>query len=809
MLYTIGKACALDIESNRLLEDSIDFKQGFPLKLKSDSALWCITVVDIDTGESFEIKHESVVVTKQWLKDILTRFDTIITHNGIKFDLPTLFLFGVLEYTVGYLYEKDTIFGKECNFIDTLILSRILNPSRLNGHGLEAWGIFLGDNKINYRQRLIDLGALDKHAAPQAEFQFYHPEMMIYCEQDSSLTGKVFRKCWKQLEDYEHQAVKLEHKLADLAINREMFGFDFDSKFAKECVQDLDNKLQELREKVNPLLPPKPFTKSELNEFTPPKNQLKKDGSLSSHMINFIKHYQLEIYSYTDTKKTVFKFEETEFEIGYQDSLRTHRPGDINDINHVKGYLIELGWIPTEWKLRDLTKSADKKSLPFDKRVAAFQRYLKETYAGKYQKFRCTELGIKDPTDRDEYKRVYAELYPKLKEEFPVRVITSPATKVGVSKELCPNLLFLGETVEFAKDFALYTTYKHRRSCIADKTYIVEDSDDIVPQKGYLNAVREDGRISTPAIEIGATSNRYKHSVVANIPRASSIYGKEMRSLFRSGSEYYQIGFDFSSLENRVQGGYVMSYPNGPELAVTLLAEKPFDLHSIVGVKLGISRTDAKSFNYAVLYGAFINKLAAMLNKSFDEAKILYEEFWNSVPALKALKEDLTKEWIRNDKKYITGIDGRRIYTRSEHSLLNYLFQSGGVIAAKYVTVFIFEELQSQGYCISPFKGIPDVCSMIEYHDENQLAVRKALRVLRLTSFKTEEEAQEYKKNYTGDQLSNIKVFSDPSKGFYICEPNPVSLAIKKATDRTEKLLSLKFELGFEWDLGKNWFQCH
>jgi DNA polymerase I-like protein with 3'-5' exonuclease and polymerase domains len=187
----------------------------------------------------------------------------------------------------------------------------------------------------------------------------------------------------------------------------------------------------------------------------------------------------------------------------------------------------------------------------------------------------------------------------------------------------------------------------------------VEDTDDIIPQKGYLNAVREDGRISTPAIEIGATSNRYRHITVANIPRATSIYGKEMRSLFGAGKDYFQIGFDFSSLENRVQGGYVRDYPFGEDLAVALLAEKPLDLHSLNAIKLGISRSDAKSFRYAILYKAFINKLAAMLNKSFDETKILYEEYWNSVPALKALKEDLTQEWIRNDKKYITGIDSR------------------------------------------------------------------------------------------------------------------------------------------------------
>lgn len=263
------------------------------------------------------------------------------------------------------------------------------------------------------------------------------------------------------------------------------------------------------------------------------------------------------------------------------------------------------------------------------------------------------------------------------------------------------------------------------------------------------------------------------------------------------------------NVENRVQGGYVRDYPFGEELAIALLAEKPNDLHSRNSVKLGISRNDAKSFTYALLYGAYITKLATMLNKSFDETKQLYEDFWNGVPALRDLKTELTEQWVYNDKKFITGIDRRRIYTRSEHSLLNYLFQSGGVISAKYVTIFIFEELESQGYCISPFKGIPDVCSMIEYHDENQIAIRKGLKALKIVSFKTKEEAEEYKNNYKGDQLSNIKVFSDPSKGFFVCEPNPVSLAIKKATERTEKLLNLKFKLGVEWDLGKNWYDCH
>lgn len=54
-----------------------------------------------------------------------------------------------------------------------------------------------------------------------------------------------------------------------------------------------------------------------------------------------------------------------------------------------------------------------------------------------------------------------------------------------------------------------------------------------------------------------------------------------MRSLLRGGNNQIQFGYDFSSLENRIQGHYVYKYEGGPELAETLLAEKPNDLHKL------------------------------------------------------------------------------------------------------------------------------------------------------------------------------------------------------------------------------------
>jgi DNA polymerase I-like protein with 3'-5' exonuclease and polymerase domains len=148
-----------------------------------------------------------------------------------------------------------------------------------------------------------------------------------------------------------------------------------------------------------------------------------------------------------------------------------------------------------------------------------------------------------------------------------------------------------------------------------------------------------------------------------------------------------------------------------------MIAEKPLDLHSLMSVKLGISRSDAKSFNYGIIYGAGPPKLAKMLGVSLERGKQLYDEFWETVPALKELKVEKETEWENSGKVYITSLDDRQIRIRSKHSILNALFQSSAIAFAKYVTVLVDEKLNSLGYVTSPFASDPDVCSMIENHD--------------------------------------------------------------------------------------------
>lgn len=786
----------MDIESNGLLEDVIDYT-SFPYKLKKSARLWVVVVRDLDTGEEWCAEKKDI--TEQWLKNTLSPYYYIIAHNGIKFDFPLLKLFGVLKYRVGYLEQQDTCFGNPSVFLDSLILSRLANPDR-GAHSLAAWGKRAGENKSDYRQQCIEAGYIDKNSPKGAEFLEWNPLMLPYCRQDCKTNVSAFKLIKNEYIGHNwKKSIKLEHKLADLSVNREHLGFDFDKPGAEKCILELDDKLDSLAKKVEPLLPPKPLNKTESGFYTPPKTQIKKDGTLSKHMINFLER----VGAKCDGKG--FVFEGKSYKMPYNGgALKSSVPAEMKDYDHIKMYLIELGWEPTEWSERDMTKDSKKKNLTFEKRVAVLDRWFKETLDGKYTKNRAEhqieELKIRNTSDGGVFDIIYNKLKEKLGEKWPVRVYTSPKIRVGIEKEICPNLIALGDKVEFAKDFADWLTYNHRRNSIAGG-----EDEEGTPTSGFLSNYREeDGRIATPAIEIGASTNRYTHKNVANIARPTSIYGKEMRSLFRAGSGAVFFGFDFSSLENRIQGSYIFKYKGGPEMAAALVAEKPNDLHTLNSKILGIPRTEVKSFTYAVLYGAAAAKIKKMLGVSLSKAKQLIDDFWDGNPALKALKTNLEAYWITTDKKFVLGIDGRKIRTRSKHSLLNALFQSGGVIYAKYVSVYLMQLLEESNLCISPFEGRPDVCSMIEYHDEEDMFVNPKL--LNFKTFDTKEQAEEFHSNWDGPQLSAI---SEGKKGYYVTMPSVVSESVEEAMEMSSKELNIAVDMGFEYMVGNNWYECH
>lgn len=337
------RSCTLDIESNSLLSNSLDYS-SFPYKLNSEAKLWVVVVQDVETGEVFSATEENI--TREWLDKVLEPYYYIIFHNGIKFDLISLHLFGLIDYRIGYIDELDTLNGRDVRFIDTLILSRLSNPDRFGGHSLEAWGKRTENFKTDYREQCIERGYIEKGSPKGEEFKAYNDLMLPYCIQDCSATASTYKALLEELSDYDgwKRAIRMEHKLADLAIRRETFGFFFNKELALKCLDELTIIMQELTDKVNPILPTRKLNKGEIDFYTPPKNQFKADGSFTQSFLRFVERVKGGI---VDDK---FAFEGKFYDLPLTEPLKTEVQATIDDLDTVKQHLLNIRAVSEEFE---------------------------------------------------------------------------------------------------------------------------------------------------------------------------------------------------------------------------------------------------------------------------------------------------------------------------------------------------------------------------------------------------------------------------------------------------------------------------
>ena len=190
-----------------------------------------------------------------------------------------------------------------------------------------------------------------------------------------------------------------------------------------------------------------------------------------------------------------------------------------------------------------------------------------------------------------------------------------------------------------------------------------------------------------------------------NLPRVSSPYGKELRELFKVPENYVMVGSDLKGIEARLMGHYSAMFDGGALINV-LLQE---DIHTYNARTLGISRNDAKIFLYSLSYGAGPEKLSKLLKIPVNEARKLVKEYWRINKGLDSIRELLVQSFRRN-QGFIYGLDGRKVFIRSDHKLLNSLIQSSAAIIFKRWMVLMHE-----WYC-----GLVAfiIKQLIAYHDE-------------------------------------------------------------------------------------------
>ncbi len=814
---TEEKRVVIDIEANGLLtHETIDYTAS-PYKLKATYIVWCLVERDIDNPLLVR-RYVGKAEIDGWIERELPKITMLIAHNGIDYDFLVLKLMYKEKFTYVFPHvtgQKAILNGREVEMIDTLVVSKTLNPDRYGGHSLDEWGKRLGEAKTDWRGEAILLGLIQPAAPKGAEFMQWHPRMGDYCEQDTNVNVKLIWKLWEEMGEWDWtEALTTEHYTRDIITRQSHRGFWFDSELAEANVRDLDIKMEEIKTIVEPLLPPKPLGLTKLKAYYPPKIQFKKNGDMSKVMHDWVAKYDGELIEGSGPEEplSVRLFDQRwKLPMDCGVPVQTHEPATVKDITHIKGWLVELGWKPTQYKERDLTVDSKKNKLTQDKFEAAVERYVEQTLNSPFCDDRCEEIGV--------HKNALKQKLMRHETKRPLKVYTNPTITVGMEKEMDPALLELAEKFPHAKLVSEYLTYAHRRNSILGGGVDPDelDDDDEFAGKGFMAAERiaVDGRIPTPADTCGAGTSRFKHKLVANIPRVTSLYGEEMRGQFGvdTGEGFLQLGYDFDSLEAKIEAHYVYKYPGGPEYGVSLTAAKPNDCHTVLAKKISgligriFPRNPAKNVKYGCSYGAMPARVAKTIGCPLHEGQIIYDAFWEQASPLKELKEKMQEYWsTKGEKKFLRGLDGRKLPIRSKNNVINTAFQSAGVICAKKAMILHEVKLKAEGLFVDFFLEDWKVKKefyqqLIAYHDEAQGEVKRTMVTWKKFADKDECDA------FTDP----TKIWSEPvhnDKGWFRGYCRAGELAAQSVREAGE-YFKLNVELSAGYILGRTWAECH
>lgn len=168
-----------------------------------------------------------VIRDAQTFKRLAKQVTLWIGHNVIGFDIPQI------KKLWGYeIPLKDVA--------DTLVMSRLADPTRKGGHSLDALS---GNEKIDFH-----------------DFSTYTPEMLAYCKQDVAINEKVYLQLKDELSNFGKASIQLEHQMQAIVCEQEKNGFMLDIDIAEEiyttCLRETNRIEAEIKEFMVPMAVP-------------------------------------------------------------------------------------------------------------------------------------------------------------------------------------------------------------------------------------------------------------------------------------------------------------------------------------------------------------------------------------------------------------------------------------------------------------------------------------------------------------------------------------------------------------------------
>ena len=220
----------------------------------------------------------------------------------------------------------------------------------------------------------------------------------------------------------------------------------------------------------------------------------------------------------------------------------------------------------------------------------------------------------------------------------------------------------------------------------------------------------KESRVHGFVISNGAITGRMTHRNpnVAQTPSSTKPYGKECRECWTVPEGYKLVGIDASGLELRVLAHYMKNKEYVNEIING-------DIHSTNQSLAGLgSRSQAKTFIYALIYGAGDSKIGSVVGGNAKAGATLRSSFIRNLPSLGNLTTAV--ERAAQTRKYVKALDGRVIHIRKVYSALNTLLQGGGAVIMKTALVLLYNKIKELNL---------DAKFVANIHDEWQIEVRE------------------------------------------------------------------------------------
>jgi len=209
----------------------------------------------------------------------------------------------------------------------------------------------------------------------------------------------------------------------------------------------------------------------------------------------------------------------------------------------------------------------------------------------------------------------------------------------------------------------------------------------------FLYYMDKDNKIHPNMNQAGTATGRFSYSKpnLQNIPKDKIDNITNVRRAFIPPPEHRLLSIDYSQQEYRI----MLDYAGQHDMIAAINAGA--DVHQVTADKLKVSRTAAKTLNFAILYGTGNANLAHMLSCTLTQAKNIKLRYFRELPAVAKLIRQVKQ--TGESRGYIKNKYGR-IYWCSDYKfsykLPNYLIQGTGADVIKHAMVQIYEYLKDK-----------------------------------------------------------------------------------------------------------------